>query len=120
MEVLRLNSTGPTVELLQSTLKKLGFYPYEIDGIFGPNTQISVINFQKSFYLEPDGIVGKNTWNALRPFIYGIINYTVRSGDTIYTLANQYNTSVNAILAANPNVNTSNLIIGTKLIIPIL
>lgn len=119
MEVLILNSTGPTVELLQSTLKKLGFYPYEIDGIFGPNTQISVINFQKSFYLEPDGIVGNNTWNALRPYIYGIINHTVVSGDTIYTLANQYNTSVNAILAANSNINTSNLIIGTKLVIPI-
>ena len=119
MEVLKLNSTGPTVELLQSTLKKLGFYSYEIDGVFGPNTQNSVINFQKSFYLEPDGIVGNNTWNALKPYLYGFTNYTVKSGDSIYSISNGFNTSVNAILTANPNINTSNLLIGSNIIIPI-
>ncbi|MGN1299538.1 MAG: M14 family zinc carboxypeptidase [Candidatus Scatovivens sp.] len=119
MEVLKLNSVGPNVELLQNTLKKLGFYNYEIDGIFGNNTKNSVINFQKSFYLEPDGIVGKETWNALSPYLYGFINYIVQAGDSIYTIANKYNTSVNAIITANPNISSSNLLIGSSIIVPI-
>ena len=119
METLQLGSTGPNVMLLQSTLKKIGFFTSEIDGEFGPLTQTAVINFQKNNFLEADGIVGINTWNALRPYIFGYEFYKIQSEDTIYSIANKFNTSVNAILTANPNINTSNLLIGATIIIPI-
>jgi g-D-glutamyl-meso-diaminopimelate peptidase len=118
METLQLNSQGPTVELLQSTLKKIGFFTSNIDGIFGPLTQSAVINFQKEFGLNSDGIVGPLTWDALMPYINGYTNYTIKSGDTLFNLANRFSTTVSAITTANPEIIASALRIGDTIIIP--
>ena len=83
METLKLNSTYKTdVMLLQSTLKKLGYYNSAIDGIFGKNTENAVIRFQRDFGLTQDGIVGPKTFEKLMPYINGYANYKIKQGDT--------------------------------------
>ena len=52
---LRQGNTGNQVKCLQTKLNIIS------DGIFGPITKASVINFQKAHLLVPDGIVGPIT-----------------------------------------------------------
>lgn len=48
----------------------------------------------------------------------GTFTYMIRSGDTFYSLAQRFNTTVNAILAVNPGVNPNALQIGQTICIP--
>ncbi|MEW6574414.1 MAG: LysM domain-containing protein [Bacillota bacterium] len=48
----------------------------------------------------------------------GTFPYTVRAGDTYFSLARRFNTTVEAIAAANPGVDPNNLQIGQRLCIP--
>lgn len=52
------------VKWLQTRLKELG-YSLAVDGSFGPDTRQKTIAFQKKMHLNPDAIVGENTYKAL-------------------------------------------------------
>jgi peptidoglycan hydrolase-like protein with peptidoglycan-binding domain len=62
---VRWGSQGPAVKTLQAQLKKLGFEPGPIDGIFGSDTDSAVRAFQRARGIQVDGIVGPQTWATL-------------------------------------------------------
>ncbi|MEM9214092.1 MAG: peptidoglycan-binding protein [Cyanobacteria bacterium P01_F01_bin.150] len=62
---LKKGAKGDRVKALQTQLKQKGFNPGIIDGDFGNGTEAAVIAFQKSEGLLADGIVGRQTLNAL-------------------------------------------------------
>lgn len=65
---LRKGDRGGYVKELQTLLNYSGVIsvPLKIDGDFGPLTQISLIEFQKSRGIRADGIAGTQTWSELR------------------------------------------------------
>lgn len=122
---LRRGSSGASVRELQTLLRNQGFDPGPIDGDFGPKTEAAVKAFQRSKGLVQDGIVGILTWTALGVTCIqpptcptGTFSYTIKAGDTFFTLAERFNTTVEAIQRANPNVNPNNLQIGQIICIP--
>jgi peptidoglycan hydrolase-like protein with peptidoglycan-binding domain len=60
--VLKKGSTDPAVKDLQEALKALGFDPGPVDGIFGPQTENAVKQFQQAQQIPVDGVVGRVTW----------------------------------------------------------
>lgn len=132
--VLRLGSSGQDVITLQYLLNVAAEFNSMIpapaqDGNFGRETQQSVAAFQRSAGLTPDGIVGPLTWQALYNTYLGAENvippnvdagvteYVVRSGDTLWLLAQRFHTTVDAIKRLNGLTN-DNLSIGQVLRIP--
>jgi peptidoglycan hydrolase-like protein with peptidoglycan-binding domain/DNA invertase Pin-like site-specific DNA recombinase len=54
------------VRLLQQRLRRLGWSPGPIDGMFGARTEAAVVRFQHAAGLTADGIAGRKTGRALR------------------------------------------------------
>lgn len=75
--ILSLGSRGEDVLQLQFILNAISpFYdtiPTVIkDGVYDTTTKNAVIEFQKTFNLKADGIVGRSTWNMLYSVYKGI------------------------------------------------
>ncbi len=119
MKILKLGSRGTDVYILQLALNRAGYLNEEPDGIFGARTQNAVLRFQGDNNLKQDGIVGVRTWNALLPYLKGYKVHRIVRGDTLWRISQEYNTSVNSILTANPNINPENLRVGSNIVVPL-
>lgn len=133
--VLRQGSSGPDVITLQYLLNIVSEYYPGIprpaqDGIFGSGTRQAVIAFQQIMGLQADGIVGPLTWNSLYNAYHGIdqnspspapdpgtSTYVVQAGDSLWLIAQRYNTTVDAIKRLN-GLTSDLLNIGQILKIP--
>lgn len=75
---LTIGSSGSSVTQIQVALNRISQnYPaipkiYPVDGIYGSQTQSSVLTFQSIFNLMQDGIVGKSTWYKIIYLYTGI------------------------------------------------
>lgn len=119
MKTLQLGSIGPSVQLLQLALVRAGYAPLATDGIFGSATQYTLRRFQQSSALAPDGVAGALTHRALLPWYTGFAVCTVSSGDTLFSVAERYGTTVSAILTANPDTDAQRLAAGSALVVPL-
>lgn len=130
---LKWGSTGNDVITLQYILSFISDYYPTIpfltqNGIFDYQTSEAVKAFQQMAGLTPDGIVGPNTWKALYDTYLGIkdnaqgpcfnyFEYIVQPGDSLWLIATRFNTTVDAIKAAN-NLTSNVIYIGQVLQIP--
>jgi cell wall-associated NlpC family hydrolase len=86
--LLNVGSTGADVVELQTKLNYVGFNVGKADGIFGSITKQGVINFQKSYNLTGDGIVGPLTVKSLNEAY--LAEMRQRKVDSIIATAKQY------------------------------
>lgn len=67
MALYKLGSSGDPVRRVQQRLRSAGLYRGPIDGAFGGGTEAAVKTFQAANGLDPDGVVGDETWGKLFP-----------------------------------------------------
>ncbi|MGM0419779.1 MAG: peptidoglycan-binding protein [Bacillota bacterium] len=119
LPIIRQGDKGEAVTTLQKELKSQGLYPLPVDGTFGYQTGIAVRQFQQLAGLKADGVVGSSTWNKLLADTTGgeSSTYRVKSGDSLWVIANRFDTSVGEIQAAN-NLSGNSIRAGQSLRIP--
>lgn len=64
-KLYKSGDSGGVIVEIQKKLKDAGYYYFDQDGIFGPQTKNAVIAYQKDHGLVIDGIVGQQTYRHL-------------------------------------------------------
>ena len=114
MRNIYVGDVGVAVQYLQLALKRAG-YLKEISGQFNRET----CNALKAFMGEGVGCyVDRAVWARLTPYLSGYTTHVITAGETLWGIADTYDTLVSAILTANPSLDAMNLQIGTRIYVP--
>ena len=127
---ITLNEEGEDVKVLQQMLKTTLYYDGKIDGIYDEQMQNVVKTFQVNNDIIATGIVDDYTWDTLLEAYSTLIDcnltpgpdndtdiYVVKKGDTLYSIAREFNTTVAELVELN-NLSSNTLIIGSTLRVP--
>ena len=58
-------------------------------------------------------------WNRLLPFLRGYITHEVKAGDTFFSIAKMYDTTMERVMHANPGTDAGALQIGSTVVVPL-
>mgnify|MGYP003779866207 FL=1 len=100
---LELGSCGEKVRELQNWLTDYGYYSGNVDGKFGVDTEKAVKTFQGDAGLIVDGVVGKDTKNAMKNWDKYVAEVQAAAGENQYTP--QVTTTVNTNYNRQNNYN---------------
>jgi peptidoglycan hydrolase-like protein with peptidoglycan-binding domain len=111
-DVLYYGLRHEKVSELQAYLYSLGYINVQPTGYYGPLTQTAISNFQRDNGLEVTGKADSNVFSALYKAIDNKFKpyttystYTVVKGDTLWSIATKFGTTVDELAKAN-NVST--------------
>lgn len=102
--VAKRGSRGRTVREIQDYLYKLGYIREKPDGVYGKITFEAVKAFQLEHGLEATGKVNRDTYEILKESYENInnyIDYIVKPEETLFDIAENFNSSVAAIMVRN-------------------
>lgn len=120
MKILNDIPTGSGMELLELGLKRAGFWGSEIDGVLDASLlKQAISDFQLFAGLEATGKTNASTWTALSPYLTGYIDYRIKSGDTLDSIAKRYGTTIRSIEVANPDIIPEQLQMDSAIVVPL-
>ena len=126
---LPLNS-NTNIKEMQQKLKETLYYDGEITGEYDEATINAIKRFQLNNDILANGILNTKTINTIDETYSSLIDctlidneekdletYIVQKGDTLYSIAKEFNTTVDYLKKIN-NLLSNTLIIGTKILVP--
>ncbi|MDE6912209.1 MAG: LysM peptidoglycan-binding domain-containing protein [Lachnospiraceae bacterium] len=114
MRNIYIGDAGVTVQYMQLALKRAG-YDIAVNGEFTRDT----CRILGEFLGEKVGCyVDTSVWPKLMPYLRGYTTHIVAQGESLWSIAEAYHTSLSSIVTANPSVEPSNLQVGTRIYVP--
>jgi peptidoglycan hydrolase-like protein with peptidoglycan-binding domain len=110
---LRQGDAGPDVVWLQARLAALGLFRGRATGAFGPRTADAVRDYQARNKIATSGVVGPQTAASLLSERW---RHTIRSGQTMGSIAAAHGLGLAQLRAANPTVTNPNRVFAGQVI----